>query len=424
MVDRTVALAADAYVFGFPLVFNLEQVHRLQSGRMGGLKPAPFNTFVHATEPAGPEDTFVSVNNDTLYSMAYLDMSGGPLRLTVPDAAGAYYVLQFVDAWTNNVAYVGTRATGTEAGEFLLVPPGWTGTAPEGARVIPIPTAIATIVGRCAFHGRDDLPRVRELQRGLRLAPLPGNGPLHGIPAVPSDFFAKLRTWSEAFPPGPSDLPYMDRIRSLPLTDPTATGALAAGIAEGRRQVETLSRGGVAPTVNGWGGALHLFDYNVDFLGPGTRDDPRWTIPDRFTAYPVRAMAARVGLWGNHAYEAMYWTVYTDADGVQLNGAHRYRLRIEAPPPVGAFWSLTMYDMPDYHLVANPIDRYSIGDRTPGLRYGDDGSLTIVMRHDPSDDPNWLPAPPGDFRPMIRMYLPGDEVLDGTYHLPPVERID
>ena len=128
------------------------------------MRPAPFNTFVHATEPAGPRDTFVSVNNDTLYSMAYLDMSGGPLRLTVPDAAGAYYGLQFVDAWTNNVAYVGTRATGTEAAEFLLVPPGWTGTAPDGASVIPIPTTIAVIVGRTAFHGRDNLPRVRALE--------------------------------------------------------------------------------------------------------------------------------------------------------------------------------------------------------------------------------------------------------------------
>jgi hypothetical protein len=432
MVDRTVRLAADAYIFGYPLVYGIDQIRQLRSPGPDGRYRVPANAFVHADRLAGPSTSFVSVNNDTLYSMAYLDMSGGPLRLDVPEADGRYYVLQVVDAWTNPVAYVGTRATGTAPGSYLLVPPGWAGRPPEGTVVISVPTAIAVIVGRTGCDGPDDLPRVRAFQRGLRLTAEPGNGPLAGIPEVPDGegplgFLARLHTWTAAFPPGPSDRAYAARFDVMPLTDPTAFDALAAGLADGRRELETLSRDGTTPPVDGWHGALHLFDYNIDFLGIGTRDDPRWRIEDRFTAYPVRALAARVGLWGNHAYEAAYSTVNTDADGAPLTGAHRYRLRLDRLPPVSAFWSLTMYDTPEYHLVANEIDRYSIGDRTPGLRRDPDGSLTVLLgaeRPDGPDAVNWLPAPPGEFRPMMRMYLPGDEILDGRYHLPPVERLD
>ncbi|MCP2309588.1 DUF1214 domain-containing protein, partial [Kitasatospora paracochleata] len=164
---------------------------------------------------------------------------------------------------------------------------------------------------------------------------------------------------------------------------------------------------------------------NLDHLGPGTRNEPEWRIPDRRAAYLTRAVAARIGLWGNHAYEAVYATTYDDAEGRTLTGAHRYTLRFDAPPPVDAFWSVTMYDVPDYHLVANPADRYSIGDRTPGLVYGPDGSLTLVLQHERPADPveaaNWLPTPAGEFRPMIRLYQPQPAVLDGTYRLPPIQ---
>ena len=119
--------------------------------------------------------------------------------------------------------------------------------------------------------------------------------------------------------------------------------------------------------------------------------------------------------------------VYDDGDGQPLDGAHRYELRFTTTPPVGAFWSVTMYDTPDFYLVENPIDRYSIGDRTPGLRYADDGSLTIVIQHDEPSEPdraaNWLPAPAGAFRPILRMYAPEAAVFDGTYELPPITRV-
>jgi hypothetical protein len=130
MNEDLAALAADAYIYGYPLVTNLREVRRFTRDGLGSLPPAPFNSFGHATRLAGPAEKFASVNNDTVYSVAQVDLSGGPLVLTVPATAGRYYVLQFVDAWTNNFAYAGRRATGTGAGSFLLTPPHWKGGAP------------------------------------------------------------------------------------------------------------------------------------------------------------------------------------------------------------------------------------------------------------------------------------------------------
>ncbi len=139
-----------------------------------------------------------------------------------------------------------------------------------------------------------------------------------------------------------------------------------------------------------------------------------------------RAAAALAGLWGNHGYEAAYVMTYVDADGQDLDGTNEYTLRLSPTPPVGAFWSLTMYSIPDFFLVANDIDRYSIGDRTPGIVFDDDGGLTITISHaKPSDATaaaNWLPAPDAPFRPILRMYVPDAGVFDGTFVLPAIER--
>jgi len=436
--DDLAALASDAFIYGFALVFNLREVGRVSREGLGSVAPAPFNTFSHASSLAGPDDLFVSVNNDTVYSIAQVDVSGGPVLLRVPDAAGRYYVLQFVDAWTNNFAYVGRRATGTAAGSFLLVPPGWLGTVPDGASVIEFPTTAGTSVGRWACHGPDDLAAVQALQGGLSLEPAGASGTA-GIPApadVPAElaFFEQLRTWMRAFPPSEPDRAYQQRFAPLGLLEATSpyvgcpaglAGALAAGADAAKQTMEAaLTAGGLMPVVNGWTLSYHIFDYNLDHLGPGTIDDPAWKIPDRGTSYLVRALAARAGLWGNHGYEAAYPMTYTDGDGDPLDGRNRYTLRIEQDPPVDAFWSVTMYDLPDFYLVANPIGRYSIGDRTPGLRRDSDGSLTIVIQHDqPADTGNWLPAPAAPFRPIMRLYQPRAALLDGTYQIPPITKV-
>ncbi|CAO0834636.1 ATP synthase subunit alpha OS=Streptomyces microflavus OX=1919 GN=Smic_21320 PE=4 SV=1 [Streptomyces microflavus] len=183
----------------------------------GALAAAPFNRFAHSEHLADHRTEFVSVNNDTVYSIAQLDLSGGPLRLHVPDTGGAYYVLQFVDAWTNNFAYVGRRATGTGEGEWLIVPPGWSGSVPDGVRgVIDAPTAVVTVAGRNACDGPGDLPRVRALQEQLTLTPLDGRPTAPGCPRrarTPGGlrFFEELRVWMADFPPSPADQAYQDR---------------------------------------------------------------------------------------------------------------------------------------------------------------------------------------------------------------------
>jgi hypothetical protein len=434
--DELAAVAADAYIYGFPLIFDLQMVGG--QAELGMITPAPFNSFSHASRLAGPDDRFVSINNDTIYSIAQVDVSGSPVLLRVPDTAGRYYVLQFVDAWTNNFAYVGRRATGTAAGSFLLTPPRWEGNAPAGAHVIEFPTKVATIVGRWACDGPADLAAVQALQSNLTLEPSGTPGPGGGIPApatVPDAlaFFEQLRTWMQAFPPSAEDQEYQRRFAPLGLLDAASpypdcprelAQALTAGAEAGKQKMEAaLTAGGLAPVVNGWTLTFHSFDYNLDHLGPGTIDSPAWKMPERHASYLARALAARGGLWGNHGYEAAYPMTYTDADGDQLDGRNRYVLRFDHDPPVDAFWSITMYDLPGFYLVANPIGRYSIGDRTPGLRRDPDGSLTIVIQHEqPADTSNWLPAPAAPFRPLLRLYQPQAAILDGTYQIPPITK--
>lgn len=438
----SVELATQAYLYGFPLVFDVEQVDRFTKEGIGSTPATPFNVFGHAPKLAGPEDTFVSINNDTLYSITQLDLSVGPLLLSVPDTADAYYVLQFIDAWTNNFAYVGKRATGTAAGQYLLTPPGWSGDVPAGVTRISVPTRIATIVGRWACDGVADLPRVHNLQSQLTLTPFDPSAPAAaGVPAVdpgvPEElaFWEKLRVWMAAFPAAARDLPLQQAFEPLGLlqagdspyrdADETLAVTLKAGAEAARAALEQAMRSG-NPAVNGWQMPYHAFDYNADFFEVGTVNSPEWTIADRTQAILLRAGAALGGLWGNHGYEAAYASTYVDGDDNVLNGVNSYVWHLDPEPPVGAFWSITMYDLPEYFLVANQIDRYSIGDRTPGLVRNADGSITITISNAEPTDPvaraNWLPAPAAEFRPLLRMYNPRPDVFDGTFQIPPITR--
>jgi hypothetical protein len=283
------------------------------------------------------------------------------------------------------------------------------------------------------------LGAVHALQDQFTLSSAPGSDSGRGAPEVAADVPAELRFWEQfrtylrAFPPPAGDREFVELAERAGLTgdaswlddaDPALAAALTEGMAQGKALVESIASGqGTAP--GAWTSALHMFDYNTDRCGPGTIDAPEWKIADRKKAYVTRAVAARAGLWGNHGYEADYEIIYQDEHGDVLNGSNRYEVTFNPPPPANAFWSLTMYDTPRYYLVDNPIDRYSIGDRTPGLRYNDDGSVTILLQTDEPDgdaSTNWLPTPAGDFRPILRMYEPGPSVLDSTYVLPKITR--
>lgn len=421
MRDDLPALAAEAYGYGYPLLQDLRAV---------GAATA-FNAFTHQRGvPDAP-----NANPDVLYSHAQIDLSGGPLWLRVPDTGGRYHVVQFVDAWTDNFAYVGSRSTPDEPREFLLVPPGWAGREAPGAEIIRVPTMIATLIARFANE-----PGVHALQDALTIERMYPRVPLDGLPqpqaGVPDElrFLEALRRGLSAFPPSPAERRYQRRFAPLglfeggnspyPTTPRDQRHALREGLDRGRDALEEAATTEHAALVNGWTNDLHSFDYNLDYFEVGTVDAPQWTLPDRERAHQVRAVAARTGLWGNHAYEAVYPTVHKDRDGARLTGARAYTLRLAPPPPAGAGWSLTMYDAPGSRLVPNELGRHSIGAATPGLRRDRDGSVTILIQHDRPQDPaelaNWLPAPAGGFHPVLRIYEPGEPILRGEYRLPPL----
>jgi hypothetical protein len=256
--------------------------------------------------------------------------------------------------------------------------------------------------------------------------------PLVGIPTygtVDSDagaeFWAEANAWSTAFLAPEAESGYQGLFEPLWADD--AADVRSAGYAAGMAGLEEATKGGHAPVFDGWTVGLHFFDYNSYALGLGTIDEDRWKIADEKERILIRAVACRLGLWGNHAYEAVYAQAFTDIDGAPLTGDFTYEIVVPSPPPVGAFWSITLYDIPNYYLVDNTIDRYSIGDRTAGIQYGDDGSLTItIARNEPTDTvarANWLPAPDAAFRLVFRLYTPGETILNGTWSYPQVRKL-
>ncbi len=453
MADRPGAAGQDpavrAYIYGYPMVYDLDEVIAMTT-RPKTTIGAPVNRFAHATTLASPKDAFVSLNNDTLYSIANCDVTNEPLVLHLPAVGDRYRVMQFVDVWTNNFAYLGTRATGNGEGLFLLAGPGWSGDVPDGMRLVQAPTDVFSIVGRHAVDGTADVPNVEVIQQQTWLTPLSdypnvsdgSERALGDWDVAPYDtrvgddlvFWEKFRAWLKRFPPPTQEDAFVALLEPLGLLadespyvdpDPGLAATLTAAQASGNSAIATAGKQG-GTTVNAWHSAGHFFDYNRYCLGPGTIDAPEWKQTDSGIVYLMRAIAAQGGLWGNHGYEAYYAWAFEDGDGDTLNGANRYVVHFDAPPPAKAFWSVTMYDTPNYYLVENPIDRYSIGDRTPGIATNDDGSLDLSLQHgEPTDSKakaNWLPTPKGDFRPLIRIYLPEESVLDGSYALPPIQK--
>ncbi|MET8554660.1 DUF1254 domain-containing protein [Streptomyces sp. NPDC004959] len=462
---RAASLAAEAYVYGTPLVRGLETVGMLTQDGLGSLPATAFNHFAHAEPATGwPGD------EGTLCSLAPLDLSEGPLVLQVPPSGPRYAVYQFVDAWTNDFAYVGLRAGGADGGSWLLAPPGWDGQVPGSVReVIEAPTAVAMLVVRyaCVLGDAEDVAAVRELRAGLALHPLtapglgrgglPGGDPL-AEPAL--RFWERLRVWAGDFPPSGADRAYQERFQSLGLLEEGATPyaepaaelrwALEEGEAAGRAQIEAAawrwgqdggegdggegdgapsgrsaegggSAGAVAPAAEGgsrggWKGAAHLFDFNLDHLGPGTLDAPPWRVADRSEAYLRRAVAARVGLWGPHGYEATTTQTYRDAAGERLDGANAYTLRLPPPPPAHG-WALSAYGVP---RRPGPEPR-AVSDRTPGLVREPDGTVVLRLSARPprTAAANWVPVPAGPFRAVLRLYVP-----EAGYRVPGLVRAE
>jgi hypothetical protein len=408
---RRFAAGVAAYVYGRAPVAVHETLKRL-----------PANQLISIAALANPSARAVVLpNNDTTYTTGRLDLSGGPVVLDVPDTAGRYYVVQLLDAYSNTLAYVGRRTTGTRSGSFAITPPGFRGALPSGVRRIESPTGRVWVLGRTLVGRAAELPAVTELMRGYRVtglaawtagmpqapAVLPNFPPLPPTPLpTGTEFFATLRQILTSNPPPARDA---CALRAFARIGP---GIAQSAVREGERVVrraEQRANRYSAGRNNGWLiPGPYVGNYGRNYLG--------------------RAVISAGALGANTRPETVYPLATSDSRGRPLSGGHRYVIRFPRGqlPPARAFWSLTMYGR-DRYLVENQADRYSIGDRTPGLRRSEDGSLRIVLQHRrPAGRAasNWLPAPRGRFRVALRLYEPRRAVLSGAWRPPPLERAD
>ena len=415
------SLVADAFVWGYPLVVS-ERTMQTFAGLIG------VNALFNQDKPAtASTQLIVSPNQDTLYSVAVLDLRSEPVVLTVPDVTDRYWTYQFLDAWTTSFHYLGTRATGGMGGTFVIAPPEWEGELPPDAELVRSPTAQMFLLGRYLFHDEADIANVAELTRTVAPlhevtgAPPPADPPPFGkAPGKPTEvgtegaaFFDELGDALQInAPASDADVSALARFAPLgigPGLHPAAAAneatrsALEAGVDSGSARIED-ALASTAQQVNGWTAYLDL-----------DGDDPL-----------LRAAIARAAWGANVPAEAVYAISIADSGGAPYTGTNAYVVRFEAGqlPPVDAdsgFWSLTLYG-PDRFFVDNPLDRYAIGDRTAGLVYGTDGSLEIHIQNEApiGEESNWLPAPAGEFTLMLRLYLPSEQVLSGSYPYPAV----
>jgi hypothetical protein len=430
-------LGMQAYIYGFPYVYMSEvrwgQVAQKVDPEL--LPHAAVNHFWHSKVMGGPESQAGgSPNNDTLYSIAWLDLSKEPVILSVPDVGDRYYTMEIAGFDSDNFAYVGMRTTGTKAGNYAIVGPSWNGKLPEGVQQLtPSRTPSAFILGRTLLRGPDDLPAIRAVMAQYKLTPLS----LWGKPGaqIPESYdvlkpfdrktdpLAEWKTMNATMaenpPPSRHELllkqfaqigigPGLD----VDTLDEATKRGLARAAVDGRNLLDAAIRQGARQkNVNGW-------KYPPPDMGrAGDKDD-----------FILRA--ALQSLWGivaNDPAEAIYLNTSTDPDGQQLTGDNRYVIHFPKGglPQAKAFWSITLYDA-RHNLVANPVKRYAIGDRDK-MKSNADGSLDIyIQNQSPGADKesNWLPAPTGEFNLVMRSYLPGPDVQAQRWTPPPVQRVN
>ncbi len=430
--DDLRTLSREAFIYFYPLV--MMDVTRLQAvNSPAGSRPGagPPNRFSHLREfPTADFRAVVRPNFDTLYSSAWLDLTAGPVRLTAADTDDRYYMLPCVDMWTDVFANPGKRTTGTAAGDWVVVGPGYTGDLPAGLPVIAAPTPHVWVIGRTQTNGIDDYPAVHEVQNGYTITPLRPEAehvidasydvttePLktvNGMTAV--DFLRYAADLLMVNPPHPTDFSQLARIALLGIEPgkPFDAGRFSADeqaeLEAGKNDALAAMLSSLATlgdSVNGW----TIMTSNIGVYG---------------NAYFQRAVVTLIGLGANPPEDAVYPLLAADADGDPMTGDNHYVIHFAADnlPPVYAFWSVTMYDAEGFQ-VANEINRFAIGDRD-ALIYNADGSLDLYLQH---SNPgahrvsNWLPAPQGPLGVTLRLYAPHQSVLDGQWAPPRVQKV-
>jgi len=422
--DERKAIAEEGFIYGLPIVMNYAVQYSFAIDSGGAQYKAPYNTISNEARVFTWQDTtIVTPNSDTPYSMAWLDLRAEPIVISVPAVdPKRYYSVQLVDGNTFNYGYIGSRATGSEAGSYLVVGPGWQGETPAGIKqVFHATTQFGLTIFRTQLFGPDDMPNVVAVQAGYKVQPLSAFLGQPAPPAPPAIEFPKISAelvkanfWQyldfalQFAPAGPEETAIRARLATIGVgpgkrfdfaTLPDAEKAeIGLGMKEGEKKVEEAVAN-IGADINGWKvGAV---------MGDRAFFNGNWLL---------RSAAAKAGIYGNDAVEAMYPMTRTLADGTPLDGSkHNYTLTFPAGqlPPVNAFWSVTMYDGKTQFLIKNPINRYLINSpMLPGMKTNADGSVTLYIQKDSpgkAKESNWLPAPDGPIYLVMRLYWPKTE---------------
>jgi hypothetical protein len=437
-------IAEAGFIYGLPIVMGYGVMYEYAVDRNSGQFKAPFNQIANAANVFTYKDTaIVTPNSDTPYSVVWMDLRAEPLVLSVPPVdPKRYYSVMLCDGNTFNYGYIGTRATGSEAGDYMVVAPDWKGATPPGIKkVFRSSTQFSLAIYRTQLFSPDDLDNVKKVQAGYKVQTLSGylkqptttaaatiDFPKIDKELAKTNFFDYLDFALQFTPAQENEKEIRAQLASigvgpgktfnfkdLPLEQKLEVGL---GMKEGEKKVdEAVASAGKA--INGWR-VSSLFGDNAFFSG-------NWL---------KRAAGAKGGIYGNDAAEAMYPARRTDSDGQTLDGSqHSYTLTFPAGqlPPVNAFWSLTMYDGKSQLLIENPINRYLINSpMLPTMKANADGSLTFYIQNkSPGADKesNWLPAPNGPIYLVLRLYWPKVEppsilpVGEGTWQPPDVRRV-
>lgn len=431
------AIAQDAYVYFYPLVtmdLTRKQLTNVEPGKGIG---APMNVFYNIPAfPAAEMKQVVRPNFDTLYSFAYLDLTQGPMAVSVPDTGGRYYLLPMLDMWTDVFASPGWRTTGTQAGNFLVAALGWSGPVPAGFIRIDAPTPYVWIIGRTKTDGPADYDAVHKIQAGFKITTLSDWGkpqkpvaqkidpsvdmktpPKAQVDTMPADrYFAYAAELLKLQPPHLTDQPIIAEMQRIGIepgksfdiskADPVVRKALEDAPLTARKLME-WKLPTIARIANHW-------SMNTDTMG----------VYGNY--YLKRALVTQLGLGANLPEDAIYPLNLGDENGAPLDGVNKYMIHFDkgATPPANAFWSLTLYD-PDGFQVANSLNRFALSSWMP-FKYNPDGSLDLYFQNEnpgTEREANWLPAPKGPFNLTMRLYAPTSDALTGRWNPPPVKKV-
>ncbi|HEY1268054.1 MAG TPA: DUF1254 domain-containing protein [Candidatus Binatia bacterium] len=434
------AIVKDAYTYGFPLVDNYRIQHAYFVDRGGPEYKTEWNKIYNNARVYTPDDKAVQTpNSDTPYSFVGADLRAEPLVFTVPEIEkDRYYSLQFIDMYTFDFAYVGSRATGNGAGSYLLAGPRWKGEKPSGVKdVIRSETDFALVLYRTQLFNPQDIGSVKKVQAGYKVQTL---SDFLGRPAqttaLPVEFVKPLSASEER--KSPEFFNILNFVLQFCPTHRSEKFQMARfaklGIGAGKKfDVKTLSPEIGEAVEDGMADAWKtLDDFKTKQLDPAKvrSGDMVGTRAYLKNNYLYRMAAAVLGIYGNSKEEALYPVYWVDSTGHKLDGrGNRYALRF-APgqlPPVNAFWSLTMYELPASLLYANKLNRYLINSpMLPDLKKDVDGGITLYVQNESpgaEKESNWLPAPKGPFMTALRLYWPKAEALTGKWKQPPLERV-